>query len=303
MRVLHVETGRNLYGGALQVLYLLKGLKERGVSSTLVCAKGADIARAAEGYADAIHAVPMRGDLDLPFIFRLNGLIRREAPDILHLHSRRGADVLGGISSLITRTKCVLTRRVDNPEPRFLAGIKYKMYDRVMTISEGIKEVMLSEGVPPGKVSCVRSAVDTSEYVCQGDTGWFMDQFDLKEGEVPVGMVAQFIERKGHRHLIHAAPGILSEHPEVRFLFFGRGPLEDEIKKLAADEGVNHAVKFCGFRDDLHRILPCLFALVHPASMEGLGVSLLQAAASCVPIAGAGPEASMRWCGMALTGF
>ena len=39
-----------------------------------------------------------------------------------------------------------------------------------------------------------------------------------------------------------------------------------------------------GFRSDLDRILPCLDLLVHPATMEGLGVSLLQAASAGVPI-------------------
>jgi glycosyltransferase involved in cell wall biosynthesis len=49
-----------------------------------------------------------------------------------------------------------------------------------------------------------------------------------------------------------------------------------------------------GFRDDLTRLLPCLDLLVHPAEREGLGVSLLQAAACGVPIvasaAGGMPE-------------
>ena len=41
---------------------------------------------------------------------------------------------------------------------------------------------------------------------------------------------------------------------------------------------------FAGYRTDLERILPCLDLVVHPATMEGLGVSLLQAAAAGVPI-------------------
>jgi glycosyltransferase involved in cell wall biosynthesis len=45
-------------------------------------------------------------------------------------------------------------------------------------------------------------------------------------------------------------------------------------------------VQLPGFRNDLDKILPCLDLLVHPAYMEGLGVSLLQAAACCVPIIG-----------------
>ena len=45
-------------------------------------------------------------------------------------------------------------------------------------------------------------------------------------------------------------------------------------------------VRLVGFRDDLERVLPCLYGVVHPADIEGLGVSLLQSAASGVPIIG-----------------
>ncbi|MCJ7500627.1 glycosyltransferase, partial [bacterium] len=98
MKILHVETGMNLYGGALQVHYLLRGLADReGVESVLVCPSGSAIAEAARENVQTLHAVPMRGDLDLLFIHRLLDIIRKETPDIIHLHSRRGADILGGI--------------------------------------------------------------------------------------------------------------------------------------------------------------------------------------------------------------
>ena len=42
-----------------------------------------------------------------------------------------------------------------------------------------------------------------------------------------------------------------------------------------------------GFRNDLHRVFPNLYAVVHPAEREGLGVALLQASASGVPVVAA----------------
>ena len=50
MRSLHVETGRHLYGGAQQVIYLLSGLVERGDDVLLVCPPGSEIERAAGEY-------------------------------------------------------------------------------------------------------------------------------------------------------------------------------------------------------------------------------------------------------------
>lgn len=95
------------------------------------------------------------------------------------------------------------------------------------------------------------------------------------------------IQRKGHRYLLEAAPAILEQCPGARFLFFGKGPLRQELEELSAKAGLRDKVLFAGFRQDLQRIVPCLDLVVHPALMEGLGVSLLQAAATAVPIVGA----------------
>jgi glycosyltransferase involved in cell wall biosynthesis len=287
VRVLHVETGRNLYGGALQVLYLIRGLAERGIENTLVCPTGSRIADEAQDTADKVCDVRMAGDLDLRFIFTLMGIIRRERPDIVHLHSRRGADVLGGIAARLCGARTILSRRVDNPEGRLAVALKYRLYHRIITISEGIRDVLLTEGVPTGKVMCVHSAVELENHRLPCEHVWFRGEFGLPEGYRVVGAAAQFIRRKGHRFLLEAVPRILRFFPKTRFLLFGKGPLEEELRELCRSLGIQEHVIFAGFRDDLARALPCLDVLVHPAEMEGLGVVLLQAAASRLPVVAA----------------
>ncbi|MCG5509918.1 glycosyltransferase family 4 protein [Ectothiorhodospira lacustris] len=286
MRILHVETGRHLYGGALQVRYLLEGLSARGVANVLVCPSGAAIAEASAVFCEAVHEVPMGGDLDLGFVGRLKRVIRETRPDLVHLHSRRGADVLGGIAARRVGVPVVLSRRVDNPEPALWARLKYRLFDRVITISEAIRQVLLAEGVPPERVVCVPSAVDMNAWQGTCDREGFQAACGLAPGERAVGVIAQLITRKGHRHLLTAAPAILAAHPEVRLLFFGQGPLEAQLRARIEDMGLTGRVRLMGFRDDLERILPCLDLVVHPADMEGLGVSLLQAAAAGVPLVG-----------------
>ena len=97
MRILHLETGRHLYGGAQQVVWLLRGLAERGVDNLLACPLGSGVATAAAPYAE-IHPMPMGGDLARALVTRLLRLIRRTRPQLLHLHSRAGADLLGGLA-------------------------------------------------------------------------------------------------------------------------------------------------------------------------------------------------------------
>jgi glycosyltransferase involved in cell wall biosynthesis len=71
--------------------------------------------------------------------------------------------------------------------------------------------------------------------------------------------------------------------------------LEAELLGQIAALGLAGRVHLAGFRDDLDNLLGCLDLLVHPATMEGLGVSLLKASSAGVPIlassAGGIPEA------------
>lgn len=281
--VVHVETGRHLYGGPLQVYYLLCGLKARGVHNVLVCPEGSAIAQAAAQVA-TVRAMRMRGDIDLGFIGRLRAILRAERPVIVHLHSRRGADVLGGIAARLAGVTCVLSRRVDNPESRLIVRFKYGLYDHVVAISDGVKKVLLSEGVPAAKVRTARDAVDTEQF--RPGCRWpeWRAALDLAPDALVVGMAAQMIERKGHRYLLEAAPHVLAAFPSARFLVFGRGPLESQLRDQVMRLGVAERIRFLGFRDDLERLLPCLDLLVHPATLEGLGVILLQAAACGLPI-------------------
>jgi len=284
LKILHVEAGKNLYGGALQVFYLMQGLQDH--HNILVCAEDSDIAHHAQEVAQCIYAIPMSGDADLSLIWRLRNIIRKEQPDIVHLHSRRGADILGGIAARLAHARVILTRRVDNPEPTLQVHIKYRMYDKVICISEGIQNILINEGVPKDKLVCVPSAVDIQRYDASCDDLWFRKEFGLAQDTKVIGMVAQFIERKGHRYLLQAIPTIISEYPGVKFILFGKGPLLEDIMAMTISKGIQTHVLFAGFREDLERVLPCLYAVVHPAEMEGLGVSLLQAAACRVPLVG-----------------
>jgi len=283
LTVVHVEGGRHFYGGALQVYYLLRGLAARGVRNILVCPKGSAIAQAAAEVGE-VRALPMGGDVDFGFIGRLRAVLRAERPAVLHLHSRRGAEVLGGIAGRLTKVPCVLTRRVDNPERETIVRFKYKLYDRVITVSDGIRRVLLSQGVPAAKTQTVHSAVDAEKYRpgCRWP-GW-RELFDLPSDALVVAMGAQMIERKGHRYLFDAVPRVLAAVPAARFLILGRGPLDAQLREDVARRGLSEKIRFIGFRDDVDRLMPCFDLLVHPAVMEGMGNILLQAAACEVPI-------------------
>jgi glycosyltransferase involved in cell wall biosynthesis len=294
VKILHVEGGRHLYGGAYQVLHLLRGLHARGHRSLLACPRGCTLAEAARPFAE-VHELPMHGDADLLMAWRLQRLIRKTRPDLVHLHSRIGADVMGGIAARLAGVPVIHTRRVDNPEPRWLVALKYRLHDRVVAISEGIGRVLLAEGLPPSKLRAVRSAVAIEHEAQPTDCEPIRARLNVPPTATLIGVVAQLIPRKGHGLLLDALPDLIVRHPDLQVRFFGQGPLAATLEQRIREAGLEDHVRLAGFRTDLAEILPCLDLLVHPALMEGLGVSLLQASSAGVPIvasrAGGIPEA------------
>ena len=287
MSVIHVETGRHVYGGALQVLYLAQGLQERGVHSVVMVPKGSEVAGAARKRWLRVEEFRHRGEGDLLSLARLAWRFTRADVELVHLHSRRGADTLGALAAKVARAPVVLTRRVDNREVPWIVGAKYGLYRRVAAISGAVRDVLVEQGVPARKISLVHSAVDARDWQEPRDVRERDREFGLVAG-VPAGaMVAQFIGRKGHWVLIDALTILKRRGVTPAVVLFGRGALERNVAALARISGVADQLRFAGFRDDLHRWLGSFDFCVHPALREGLGVAVLQAGAAGVPVVGA----------------
>jgi glycosyltransferase involved in cell wall biosynthesis len=300
MHVVHLETGRHLYGGAQQVLYLLNGLAARGVQTTLVCPPGSAIGTAvADLYAEKgtieIVSLPMAGDLDVGFAGRFARLLVDLRPDLLHVHSRRGADIWGGVAARKAGVPAVLSRRVDNPDFPMLGRQKYRLYDRVIAISAEIRSRLHADGVPERKLRLVHSAVDAASCQPTWSREQFQAEFNVAGNELAVICVAQFIPRKGHATLLDAWRAVQDDCPHARLILFGRGSTEQDLRRQAERLGIAGSVTFAGFRADLKDYLGCADLLVHPALREGLGICLLEAQAAGLAVvacrAGGVPEA------------
>lgn len=283
MRIAHIEAGRHLYGGGRQVRYLIDGLAARGIDNVLICARGGELA-AAPPRAEVVP-VTIGGDLDLGLWRRLRRALAHGRPDLVHVHSRRGAELYGGLASAAERRPAVLTRRVDSAEPRVWARLKYRPYSALIALSGAIERQLIEAGVDAGFVHRIPSAVDTERYrPAPGARERLLGEFDLPADALVVGVVAQLIPRKRHRWLLAELPELVRRRPEIRVLAFGRGPLAAALNEAVASAGLERHVQLAGFRDDLPQLLPGLDLLVHPAEREGLGVALLEASSCALPV-------------------
>ncbi|MDC8832074.1 glycosyltransferase [Alteromonas gilva] len=283
MRILHLELGRHLYGGAKQVEYLINAIHQQSnAEQLLVCAAGSDIAGLDLPGCNVIP-LPYAGEADISLVWRLSALIRNHKPDIFHTHSRRGADVWGALVARNCNIPAVCTRRVDNVEGA-LSKFKYAQYKAVISISEGVKKVVSTRCPATVHQQVIHSAVDLAEFNYSADKAWFYHKFDIPSGVKVIANFAQLITRKGQSELISAMQEVVKHHPNTLCLLFGKGKMHSEYQRQVDRAGLQQHVRLCGFTNEVAKILPNIDLLVHPAHAEGLGVILLQAGACKVPV-------------------
>jgi glycosyltransferase involved in cell wall biosynthesis len=286
MRVVHLEAGRHLYGGARQVAHLIAGLEQLDVENVLLCARGSAIARAALP-AESIE-LPLNGELDVGQLGRLSKVLQTLGADLLHVHSRRGADLYGGFAARRAGMPAVLTRRVDSREPAVWMRAKWRPYARIIAISNHIRTDLIERaGFASARVPLVASAVDADRFAPRPDSGRLAQAFGVPRDALVLGCVAQLIPRKGHRVLLQAFKQLARDDARLQLICFGTGPLRATLERQIAALELGRRVVLAGYREDLPELLGELAVLVHPAEREGLGVAVLEAMSAGVPVVAA----------------
>jgi glycosyltransferase involved in cell wall biosynthesis len=268
------------------VIYLVSALMARGHDCTLVCPPSSGVDTAARERGIHVRNLFCAGDLDLPFAYRLTQYINESKPDLVHCHSRRGADVLGGLAASFADVPAVVSRRVDSSEMQMIAALRYRPFKKIIAISDAIAEVLRSNGVDAERITVIRSAVDPDAFATTPECSALRREFDVADDAIVLGAAGQLIERKGYRYLLDTFATLRERHAGVRLLIFGEGPLETELRDQAAELGLDDVVDFPGFRPDLDSFIGCFDLFVHPAVAEGLGVVTLKAQAAGVPVVG-----------------
>ncbi len=195
MKILHVETGRHFLGGPQQVVYLINALRERGHDNTLVCPPDSGIDGVARMAGIRVQNLFCAGDLDLPFAYRLSQFFKEQKPDLVHCHSRRGADLLGGLAASYADIAAVVSRRVDNTEMRLMATLRYRPFQKIIAISEAIAQMLREHDVEEERIAVIRSAVDSEAFAAEPDYDKFREEFGIDElsgGEVKLGFLPPY---------------------------------------------------------------------------------------------------------------
>jgi glycosyltransferase involved in cell wall biosynthesis len=97
-----------------------------------------------------------------------------------------------------------------------------------------------------------------------------------------IASIGRLERYKGHQHVIAAMPGVLAAEPATRLWIAGRGPYEGQLRRLASDLGVEHAVEIRAIPNEdralFARELARVGLVVGASSFETHPIGLLEAA-------------------------
>lgn len=138
--------------------------------------------------------------------------------------------------------------------------------DAVTTICEGLRGDMLKRGIPAGKITVIPNAVDPSRFhaMATADTG-LLQEHGLTRGYT-LGFAGSFYAYEGIEIVLHAMPQVLRAIPQARLLLLGGGPQDADLRALAANLGLEHAVHFTGRvpHGDMTRYYDAMDVMVYP---------------------------------------
>ena len=156
--------------------------------------------------------------------------------------------------------------------------------DLFLCASSFIRERVLAMGFPEARTRTHYIGVDCAA-IRPRDPG----------EETPVILhVARLVEVKGTQYLIRAFAALAERHAAVQLVIVGDGPLQRSLQALAASLGVAERVRFLGALPHqqvmawMRRAAMLVLPSVRTATgrVEGLGMVLLEAAATGVPLIG-----------------
>ncbi|MFJ3669991.1 glycosyltransferase [Streptomyces sp. NPDC090106] len=230
--------------------------------------------------------------LDPLVLVRLVRLVRRERFTVVHTHSAKGG-FLGRVAARLCRTPVVVhtfhglsfhpyMSRSRRLLYRFLERATRRFTHAFLAVAPRVAQQAVEERLaPPGTVRVVPSAVDLGHIPERRDPA-ARRMLGVPRGTALIGTVGRVDTQKAPLDFVRAAAAIHAERPATAFVMIGDGPLTGDVRRLAAELGVDITVT--GHRPDAARLAAALDVFVITSLYEGLGRALTEALASARPV-------------------
>jgi glycosyltransferase involved in cell wall biosynthesis len=270
MRILQVMASRANGGAETYSADMMASLHAAGVEQVAVIPRASihHDRLAAAGVRLAAEVLDAR--LGLLRRRKLAALIEAFRPNLVHCWMRRAASLVPAL---------------DVPVIGWFGGYyepgNFARCSHFVGVTPAIAEHMVERGVPRSRAHYVPTfpTIESAAAVARADLA--------TPGDAKVLLtLSRLHEKKGLDVLLHA----LVDLPQCFAWIAGDGPLEADLKALAARLGVADRVRFLGWRNDRGALLRAADICVLPSRWEPFGTVMLEAWAARTPLVAAASQ-------------
>ena len=111
-------------------------------------------------------------------------------------------------------------------------------------------------------------------------------ELGLEPSDIVIGKIGRLFHLKGQEYVIAAAPAVVEQYPNAKFLLVGDGLLRGEFEKYIADLGLTKHFIFTGLvpPDRVPELIHAMDIVVHASMWEGLARVLPQGLIAGKPV-------------------
>lgn len=248
---------------------------------------------------DSFYTIGEKRKFDTAAIKRLLQICREKQIDILHAHCYK-SDLYGLIVRRFHKMSLMTTAHGPLATMKFFWASKnwrvrylydqidlriLKYFDKVLMVSDTMRDIIGKYGVDPRKMIWVRNAIDSRYFKRSGRRdAHFRAQLGIPEKATVIGAVGRLNGEKDYPNLLRSAQILTRKRDDVFFVIVGKGELDQELRQMSESMGLAEKVKFLGHFHDVRQVFEQMDIYVLSSTREGLPNTVLEAMAMEVPI-------------------
>jgi PEP-CTERM/exosortase A-associated glycosyltransferase len=209
----------------LKQVQVITSLKKR--IEELVIEYAPDVIHAHSPVLNALAALPICRKYKIPLVYEVRAFWEDAAVD------------LGTHSDTSLRYK--ISRAIET--------FVFKRAQAITTICDGLKNEIISRGIPKEKITVIPNAVNIDEFIYKnsqlGNSDVIRNKFWL-EGKTIIGYIGSLYHYEGLVHLVKGFSVIKKAIPNAKVLIVGGGPEFKKLKKLAHSLQLSDDIIFTG---------------------------------------------------------
>lgn len=292
MKILYSCLSQSWGGMEMITLTFVKELLKRNLSVLLLCIEGSRIHKEAIKTNIKTHTIKIAPLYYFNNLIQISKLIKNEKIDLIHTQASKDLWLLVPALKIIgSNIPLVFTKQVGSfiIKKDFLHNFLYNRVNKAFAISSVIKKNLLqTTSLTEDKIEIVYNGVDTKKFNPNNlNRDKIRKEFNIKDEDILIGMLARFSPGKGHEEFLQAAKILSDKFSNLIFMIVGEASRgEDEyankIKELSKKLNLNNVI-FTGFREDTNNVLAAMDIFVFPSHAEAFGIALVEALSCGIP--------------------